>query len=223
MEDYQTWKLIHIFMLTFWLGTDMGVMLTTIKSGDSSLSPETRFKMVEMALVIELIPRFMWTLAFAFGVHLSIEAGYLQISSAVLTGIWVLTTVMLITNCGSAFLIGKPLGETLTKINKVLMPTFGLGVIAVGISSMTGNGPFMAEWLGLKIALFGLINITAISILFVFEPIFPSYIALLESGSTPELEKAIKAGINKTLIPVITTYVLIAVVAIIGVYQGLIL
>ena len=217
--SYEFWKFAHICMLTFWLGTDMGVMLTTKKSADPSLAPETRFKMVEMALIIELLPRVMWTLAFALGVHLSRNTGYLDISDTTLALVWALTGVMFITNVGSGFLIGQPMGEKLTRINKVVMPLFGICVFLLGAWSYFGNGPFDASWLAAKIMLFGLINITAILILVVFEPVFPHYMALLEQGSTPETEAAIKAGVAKTLIPVYITYILIAAVAFIGVFK----
>jgi hypothetical protein len=218
---YEFWKFIHIFMLTFWLGTDMGVMIATKKSADPSLSPETRYKMMEMALIIELLPRIMWTLAFAFGVHLSKETGYLVISDTMLTLVWAVTGVLFITNVGSAFLIGKPLGEKLTKINSYLVPLFGVSVFLLGAWSYFGNGPFQADWLGVKLMVFGVINITAISILWVFEPTVVYYIRLLQEGSSPEIEEGIKKGVAKTLIPVYTTYILIAVVAYFGVFKPL--
>ncbi len=220
-EPQLFWKFVHILMLTFWLGTDMGVMLATKKSADPTLSPETRFKMVEMALMIELLPRFMWTFAFAFGVHLGQATGYLDVSDTAIVVVWAITAVILVTNVGSAFLIGKPLGEKLVKINNYVVPVFGAGIILLAVLSLMGAGPVMETWLAVKLIIFGIINITAISILWVFEPAFVYYIRLLEEGSTPEIEKGIKDGVAKTLIPVYTTYILIAVVAYFGVFKPL--
>ena len=217
--SYEAWKFIHIMMLTFWLGTDMGVMICTKKSTDTSLSPETRFKMVEIALVIELLPRLMWTFAFAFGTHLSRKLGYIEISDGMMLVVWLVTGIVFVTNVGSAFLIGKPLGERLVKLNNYVVPGFGIGIFILGAMSYLGFGPFLASWLGFKLMIFGIINITAISILWVFEPAFVYYLRLLEEGSTPEIEAGIKQGVDKTLIAVYTTYTLIAFVAFIGVFK----
>lgn len=218
-DTYSVWKYVHIMMLTFWLGTDMGVLMTTKKSADPSLDPVTRFKMVEMALLIELLPRFMWTFAFAFGMHLSRAAGYVDVSDTTMIVVWVITAIVFITNVGSAFLIGKPLGEKLLKLNNYVIPAFGAGIFIVGAMSYFGDGPFTESWLGLKLMIFGIINISAISILWVFEPAFVFYLRLLEEGSTPEIEAGIKKGISKTLISVYTTYILIALVAFMGVFK----
>ena len=84
MAEYEIWKFLHICMFVFWLGTDVGVMLCSKKSTDPTLGVEARFKMLEMALIIELLPRVMWVMALPLGVHLSKSLGYLDPSISTL-------------------------------------------------------------------------------------------------------------------------------------------
>lgn len=217
--DYEAWKYLHIMMLTFWLGTDMGVMLVTKKSTDQSLSPEVRYRLLEMALIIELLPRIMWTLAFLLGMHFARNVGLVEVSDDVMELVSVVTAAFFITNVGSAFLIGKPLGNILSRINNIFIPILGVVLIVLGIWSYLGDGLFLASWLSAKIAIFGVIFLTTYGILWAFEPTVPFYLKLLEEGSTPEIEAGIKKGVGKTLFFVYFTYILIAFVAFVGVFK----
>ncbi len=217
MDSYEFWKFLHICMFVFWLGTDMGVMLCSKKSIDSTLSIETRFQLLEMALKIELLPRVMWVMALPFGVHLSKSLGYIDPNVITVALMWVFVIAWLIINVGGAANLDKPWGQQLSKLNRFITASLGVGLIIVAISSFMGFGPYEANSIALKVGLYGLVNITILGIEIAFFPLGASFEKLATEGSSPELEQSISSGMGTTLMWVHITYIMIFVVAFIGV------
>ena len=176
MDQYEIWKFLHICMFVFWLGTDMGVMICSKKSTDTTLSIPARFQLLEIALVIELLPRVMWVMALPFGIHLSKSLGYIDPSLITLAAMWVFVVAWLIINVGGAANLEKPWGQQLSKINRFIVASLGVALIIVAISSYLGNGPFEANSIALKVGLYGLINITILGI----EIAFSLWVKLLQ-------------------------------------------
>ena len=217
MAEYEIWKFLHICMFVFWLGTDMGVMLCSKKSTDSNLGVEARFQMLEMALKIEILPRIMWVMALPLGVHLSKSLGYIDPSSLTLTMMWVFTLMWLVINVGGATNLDKPWGQQLSKINRIVVASIVAGLIIVAATSFMGFGPYEPNSIALKVGLYGLINLTILGIEIAFFPLGMAFERLATEGSSPELESSITGGMNTTLKWVHATYIMIFIVAFIGV------
>ena len=217
MAEYEIWKFLHICMFVFWLGTDMGVMLCSKKSTDSNLGVEARFQMLEMALKIEILPRIMWVMALPLGVHLSKSLGYIDPSFLILTMMWVFTLMWLVINVGRAANLDKPWGQQLSKINRIVVASLGAGLIIVAATSFMGYGPYEPNSIALKVGLYGLINLTILGIEIAFFPLGMAFERLATEGSSPELESSITGGMNTTLKWVHATYIMIFIVAFIGV------
>ena len=217
MAEYEIWKFLHICMFVFWLGTDMGVMLCSKKSTDPNLGVEARFQMLEMALKIEILPRVMWVMALPLGVHLSKSLGYIEPSVLTLTLMWVFVLMWLVINVGGAANLEKPWGQQLSKINRFVVASLGVGLIIVAASSFMGYGPYEPNSIALKVGLYGLINLTILGIEIAFFPLGVAFEKLATEGSSPELESSITNGMNTTLLWVHATYIMIFIVAFIGV------
>ena len=217
MAEYEIWKFLHICMFVFWLGTDMGVMLCSKKSTDSNLGVEARFQMLEMALKIEILPRIMWVMALPLGVHLSKSLGYIDPSFLTLTMMWAFTLMWLVINVGGATNLDKPWGQQLSKINRIVVASLGAGLIIVAATSFMGYGPYEPNSIALKVGLYGLINLTILGIEIAFFPLGMAFERLATEGSSPELESSITGGMNTTLKWVHATYIMIFIVAFIGV------
>ena len=216
MAEYEIWKFLHICMFVFWLGTDVGVMLCSKKSTDPNLGVEARFQMLEMALKIELLPRVMWVMALPFGVQLSKTMGYIDPSSITLTMMWLFTLAWLVINVGGAANLNEPWGQQLSKINRFIVASLGVGLIIVAVSSFMGYGPYEANSVALKVGLYGLVNLTILGIEIVFFPLGLAYERLATEGSSPEIESSISGGMDLTLRWVHATYILIFITAFIG-------
>ena len=216
MAEYEIWKFLHICMFVFWLGTDVGVMLCSKKSTDPNLGVEARFQMLEMALKIELLPRVMWVMALPFGVQLSKTMGYIDPSSITLAMMWLFTLAWLVINVGGAANLNEPWGQQLSKINRFIVASLGVGLIIVAISSFMGYGPYEANSVALKVGLYGLVNLTILGIEVAFFPLGLAYERLATEGSSPEIESSISGGMDLTLRWVHATYILIFITAFIG-------
>ena len=216
MAEYEIWKFLHICMFVFWLGTDVGVMLCSKKSTDPNLGVEARFQMLEMALKIELLPRVMWVMALPFGVQLSKTMGYIDPSSITLTMMWLFTLAWLVINVGGAANLNEPWGQQLSKINRFIVASLGVGLIIVAISSFMGYGPYDANSVALKVGLYGLVNLPILGIEVAFFPLGLAYERLATEGSSPEIESSISGGMDLTLRWVHATYILIFITAFIG-------
>jgi hypothetical protein len=217
MAEYEIWKFLHICMFVFWLGTDMGVMLCSKKSTDPNLGVEARFQMLEMALKIEILPRVMWVMALPLGVHLSKSLSYIEPSVLTLSLMWVFVLMWLVINVGGAANLDKPWGQQLSKINRVVVASLGVGLIIVAASSFMGYGPYEPNSIALKVGLYGLINLTILGIEIAFFPLGMAFERLATEGSSPELESSITNGMKTTLLWVHATYIMIFIVAFIGV------
>ena len=216
MAEYEIWKFLHICMFVFWLGTDVGVMLCSKKSTDPNLGVEARFQMLEMALKIELLPRVMWVMALPFGVQLSKTMGYIDPSSITLTMMWLFTLAWLVINVGGAANLNEPWGQQLSKINRFIVASLGVGLIIVAVSSFMGYGPYEANSVALKVGLYGLVNLTILGIEIAFFPLGLANERLATEGSSPEIESSISGGMDLTLRWVHATYILIFITAFIG-------
>jgi hypothetical protein len=170
-----------------------------------------------MALKIELLPRVMWVMALPFGVHLSKSLGYIDPNVITVALMWVFVIAWLIINVGGAANLDKPWGQQLSKLNRFITASLGVGLIIVAISSFMGFGPYEANSIALKVGLYGLVNITILGIEIAFFPLGASFEKLATEGSSPELEQSISSGMGTTLMWVHITYIMIFVVAFIGV------
>ena len=75
---YEVIKFIHVLLLVFWLGTDVGVLLLARRFRAASLSVETRLTLLHMAMVIDTLPRICFIAMLPVGVHLANAAGLLN-------------------------------------------------------------------------------------------------------------------------------------------------
>jgi hypothetical protein len=218
MTAILTWKYLHILMFVFWVGTDMGVFLSCKKTTDPKLSIDARFLLLHMALRIELLPRTMWKAALPLGVMLSQANGWLNLSDMQLVLVWVFSVVWWAISMTGAWYYDKPIGHKLTKVNNALTSIVGIGLIWLAYSSALGNGPFDADvsWLHWKVAIYGLINLMIVAMLYVFDPMGIAFGRLAVEGSTPEIEATISTIMDRATVTIWTTYILICIVGFIA-------
>lgn len=218
MTAFDAWKYLHILMFVFWIGTDLGVYLSAKKSTDPKLSFETRYLLLHMALRIELLPRTMWKAALPLGVMLSEALGLIEIGTAGLIATWIFSIGWWAISMYGAYHYDKPIGHKFAAATNVVTGLVGVGLIAVAVSSLLGNGPVAADasWLSWKIGLYGLINLMVIVMIKVFDPLGVAFGRLAVEGSTPEIEGIIAGVMDKSSAIIWATYSTIALVAFIA-------
>ena len=217
MSEHEFWRYLHILMFVFWLGTDMGVMISAKRAVNRQLSVDARLTLLQSALVIELLPRTMWVAALPLGVQLSHYLGLVTVSTPVLIAVWLFAVLWWIVNFGGAYYLEQPLGLKLARINRWVTGLLGVTLIVIAVIAHLQQTLITTPWLAAKIGLYGFIQLTILGIELTFVPVGGAFARLVTEGSTPEVEAQISATMQRSLVFVYVTYLLIAVVALIGV------
>ncbi len=204
--SYAAIKFTHVLLLVFWLGTDVGVLLLAKKFRDAGLALETRLTLLQMAMVIDTLPRICFIVMLPVGVHLANAGGLLSVGAPGMVGLWVLAAVLLTVNMSAAKHIGTPLGARLQRLNWAALGIVGAAIIAVGCASLFGGSPAMASWLAAKLVIYGLVYLFAIGIDWMFVPVGRLTGELAEKGSSAEIEAGITRAVDQTMWAVLAVY-----------------
>ena len=204
--SYEAIKFIHVLLLVFWLGTDVGVLLLARRFRDASLSVETRLTLLQMAMVIDTLPRICFIVMLPAGVHLANAAGLLDVGAPGMAGLWLLAAALLAVNMSAAKHIGTPLGARLQRFNWLGLGVAGLALVGVGLSSLVNGNPDIVSWLAAKIVIYGLVYWFAIGIDWMFLPVGRLTAELAEKGSSEEIEAGITRTVDQTMWAVLAVY-----------------
>ena len=204
--SYEAIKFIHVLLLVFWLGTDVGVLLLARRFRDASLSVETRLTLLQMAMVIDTLPRICFIVMLPAGVHLANAAGLLDVGAPGMAGLWLLAVALLAVNMSAAKHIGTPLGARLQRFNWLGLGVAGLALVGVGLSSLVNGNPDVVSWLAAKIVIYGLVYWFAIGIDWMFLPVGRLTAELAKNGSSEEVEAGITRTVDQTMWAVLAVY-----------------
>ena len=208
---------VHILLLVFWLGADLGVLLLALQAKRPELSFAERAFALRMATVIDFSPRLCFALMFPVGLAISSSGGWVDPPAWLTALVWALSFGWI----GLLFALhntaGTPRGAALNRLHLTLQGVMFLIVGGIGISSLTGHGPFPSGWLGAKVLLFGVIFGFGIGIDYAFRPVVPAFVQLATTGSSPAVENAIRTGVIGSIRYVLALYAVLMIVAFLGV------
>ncbi len=217
MTSYSVWVYLHIMLLVYWLGADLGVLLLARAARRAELSFAERSFALRMALVIDVTPRICFALMFPVGLHLSRSAGFVDLPAAVEAAAWVTSAAWIALLFALGANEGKPAAAWLNRVHLAFQAAAFLALAVIGMRSVLGEGPFPAGWLAWKVLLFALIFGASLGIDFAFRPIVPAFGRLATEGSSPEVERPIARAIDGAIRYVLVLYALLAVIAFLGV------
>ena len=190
--DHAIWVFVHVMLLVYWLGADLGVFLLAKAAKRPELSFAERAFALQMAIRIDLVPRLCFTVMLPVG--LLVTLGRHE---------------------------GKPLAARLNHWHLGLQALLLVIVGAIGISSWLGHGPLPGGWFAAKIVLFALIFAMGIGIDFAFRPIGPAFARLATEGSKPDIENTIGLAVDGAIRYVLGLYALLIAIAFLGVTKFL--
>ena len=87
------WLYLHILLLVFWVGTDVGVFIAAKWSERATLSMETRQAVLQLGMVLDRLPRSALTLIIPSGCQLAVASGWLDIPAQYLLGMWAFAAI----------------------------------------------------------------------------------------------------------------------------------
>ena len=215
--DHQIWVYLHIMLFVYWLGADLGVFLLAKAARRPDLSFAERAFALRMAVMIDLVPRLCFAVMFPVGLHVTASGGFAVVPAWALVLSWAVSVAWILLLFAMGRHEGTPRGARLSQLNLALQGLLCLLVGALGVAALAGYGPLPGGWYGAKILLFACVFALGIGIDIAFRPVGPAFMRLATEGSSPAVETEVSRGIDGAVRVVIALYLLLALIAFIGV------
>ncbi len=171
--------LLHLLLLTYWLGADLGVFYSSRYVLKTELGTQARMTSLKIMVWLDMAPRICLVLFLPSGVSLMAASEYgEQFRWWPLVAIWVFSLGWLGLVLADHHYTGTPTGARIKNLD--LLVRFGVmaGVIGAGLFTMLVDEPFGVttnpKWLGAKVALYGVAILCGVLIRFRLKPFGPA-------------------------------------------------
>ncbi len=200
---YEFWLYVHILLLVFWVGTDLGVFVAARYSERTDLSYETRATVLQLGMVLDRLPRSALALIIPSGLSLGASMDAVHPPGFLIPLTWLLGATWLVILWRGFLSTDPQVQERSAIINWLLNMVMALLVSGAGIYLLLAtNTPAWIVW---KVLAVGAIFIVGVLLDFFFKPAVGYFAALAETPENDDLN----AQYAKALVPVYITVVLI--------------
>lgn len=198
---YDAALLLHLLLLTYWLGADLGVFYSSRYVLKPELGTEARTTALKIMAWLDVSPRLCLVLFLPSGVTLMALDDY---GRDLFLG-WPLALVWL----GSAVWFGlvladhvlhdSPWQSLVKRLDLAVRSAVVVGLLGASAYTVVVEEPFGVttdpRWLGVKVGLYAVAIACGIGIRFRLRPFAPAFAALVTTGSTPEVERDLRRSI----------------------------
>jgi hypothetical protein len=206
---------VHILLMVFWIGTDVGVFLAGLRFMNPTLSLEHRTAVINLGMVIDRIPRVCFVATLPVGLQLQATAGVLALNPALLTGAWVLSALWMAAVIAGMRLAGTPRARPWHRIERFFQIACLIGLTLAGIGGLSERLA-IPGWLSGKLIAYGAICGFVILLERAFASVIGSFAAITTNGSTPEREASLREGMSWTYVWVLAIYLAVLVSGYLG-------
>jgi len=210
---------VHVLLLTYWLGTDLGVFYSARFVLRSDLSPATRGTVARILLALDLSPRICLVLMLPVGLSLAASGGWSSVTGGWLVAVWAASLAWLALVVMVYRAEHLPIAATLRNVDLVVRFALIASLLVVVVVSLTGTGPLRTPWLAWKVAAYAVAIACGVAIRFVLRPFGPALAALVREGSTPAVEASLARSIQGSYPFVLTIWAMVLVAAFLGAVQ----
>jgi hypothetical protein len=216
--DWNTHLLFaHVLLLVFWLGTDIGVFVLGKFAQNPKYSVDQRLLLLKPLLILDMFPRVCMVLIVPTGYQLALDLEAFHAPPYLSMGIWLFSGIWLAAVLSRMVWSEQPAGRIAQTVERIihyfLVPAAGW----VGLASIYYGAPIQDSWIAEKVVVFVLIILCVRLLEIAFNPAAVAFMQLANEGSSTELEKQLKSGMNLTYVWVIAIYILVAHSAWLGV------
>lgn len=145
----------HVLLFVYWLGGDLGVMLTSMAQNKPGASEDAKARLRDVWMLIDMAPRTCLVLMVPVGLTLAQRFGS-PITGAPLIAVWIASLAWLWLVWQVFLKEHTELGKLFWKIDFVIRTLVMLAFVLGGAYSFVALAPFADQWLSLKIFLFGI-------------------------------------------------------------------
>ena len=207
---------VHVLLLTYWLGTDLGVFYSAKFVLRPDLSPQTRGTIARILVALDLSPRVCLVLMLPVGLSLAASLQLSPVRGGWLVLVWVAALLWLTLVVTVYRAEESPVAKTLRQVDLVIRFALVLVLAVSVVTSLSAGTPFATPWLAWKVAAYTVAIMGGIAIRFGLRPFGPALGQLLTTGSTPEVEQALTRSLKGTYPYVLTIWAMLAVAAFLG-------
>lgn len=184
MASYSSLVLLHIFLLVFWLGTDVGVFLAAKMSERAELSPETRGSLMTLGMVLDRLPRTAVILILPSGFSLADRIGLVALPSTVLLLMWVAAFAWAAIMWAGFLKPQSPVEALSHKVN-FYVHVLLVVLLAYAIYALVANDAPL--YIILKVGCVAGILVCGIMLDITFKPAVVAFTQIVTQGATDEL------------------------------------
>ena len=214
--EHSLWVFLHVMLLVYWLGADLGVLLLARAAKRAELSFAERAFALRMAVAIDLVPRLCFAVMFPVGLHVTASGGFAVVPVSAFIAAWVVSLGWIALLFAIGKFEGTPRAEQLNRAHLALQALLLVILGYLALDALSGNGWLPGAWFGAKLLL-ALIFALGIGIDFAFRPIGPAFVQLATEGSSPALEARITAAVDGAIRYVLGLYALLIGIAFLGI------
>ncbi|WP_371395709.1 hypothetical protein [Fretibacter rubidus] len=198
METLEILRWLHILAMVYWLGGEWGVFQTSYKVVNPALSYDERMRHMDTAYRIDIMARTGIISLLPLGLHMGYIWGVQPLGGGWLIGMWIVYAAWFALTWAAFFNRGKPISDTLYRIEDwtryLLIPT----LIIVGLTSLLGMGPLAGgdgeKWYAAKVLTFGLALIIGVILRLVMHE-WQTQFRVLADGPNPAIEARLAKSI----------------------------
>jgi hypothetical protein len=216
---YATLILLHILLLTYWLGADLGVFYSGSFLTKPELSVANRRIAMKINHFVDLFPRMSLVLMVPVGATLALRGGYATLppgwAGPTILAVWIVALIWL----SLVINIYRRPSVMLTRCDYTIRYLAIAVLVALSIGYFLGVGPIVAgsTWLALKLLVFAGIIGCGLAIRAAVKPFAALFGRLVNEGSTPEIEAALKRAQGRIRPIVLLLWVGLVVEAFLGI------
>ena len=217
--------LLHILLVTYWLGSDLGVFYSSKFVVDPTITPAARATAMKIMHMVDLAPRVCLILMLPSGVTL-MAAG--DIGRDIFYGwplalAWIGSLAWLAIMLIAFFKSPAKHADLAYKADWVVRIGITVGLLLAAFYALVVDSPFGVDtnpkWLAGKIIAYALCIFCGIMIRVSLRPFGPAFGALMTTGSTPEVEAGIGGAMKRAVPWVYSIWVLVLIASFLGVFK----
>ena len=147
------------------------------------------------------------------GLHLAESLGLVSVADWLQSLIWVVAFCWIVGEIVAFRNMGKPIMMRIYMGTGTLFVIIFLSCTWYGIQSLRLGEPFMANWLAIKVLLFGQVFLISSLMPLFYAPVEAILQQMQADGPTPELEKRLCRQVNRGATVTVVLFLLLATIA----------
>ena len=217
--------LLHILLLTYWLGADLGVFYSSRFVVDSAVRPDARAVAAKIMHAVDMGPRICLVLILPSGVTLmaldslgrDIFGGWPLVLVWLAAFIWLALAVMDYLRQPQRY------AELVHRLDFAVRIVLVVGLLGTALYTMVASEPFGVtsnpKWLAGKVAAYALCIFGGLMIRVKLRPFGPAFARLMATGSTPDVEAEIRTSVRSCLPFVYLIWGMVVIAAFLGIVK----